>query len=103
MKKMLFIGFILMFIMTSFSYAEDSCTILGDLAETIMKRRQEGVDLTTMINIAESEGTLPEIASVSKKLVIAAYDYPEYSSDEYKLRTIRKFKTKVMVECYKAQ
>lgn len=100
MKKILFIGFIVLF-MTSFSYAEDQCKLLGNLAETIMTKRQEGVDLTTMLNIAESQGTSEEVANVSRKLVIAAYDSPEYSTQEYKERAIRKFKTEVMIECYK--
>jgi hypothetical protein len=103
MKKILFIGFILVFLMASFSYAEDQCKIIGELAETIMKKRQEGVDLTTMLNIAGSEGTSEAVANVSRKLVIIAYGHPEYSTEEYKQRAIRKFKTEVMIECYKSE
>jgi hypothetical protein len=103
MKKILFIGFILVFLMASFSYAEDQCRILGELAETIMTKRQNGVDLIEMLDTVERQNSPSEVKNVTKKLIISAYDRGEYSSEEYKQRAIRRFKTKVMVECYKSE
>lgn len=100
MKKILFIG-LLVLLMTSFSYAGDNCREIGALAETIMTKRQAGVDITTMLDIVENQDVPEEIKKVSKSLVINAYDFSEYSTQEYKEKAIRKFKTIVMVECYK--
>ena len=78
----------------SMSVAQDrlsKCTVLKDLAETIMDNRQKGVDVTSMLGISESD--------LIKAVVLHAYSRPQYSTLDYKRKSIKEFGLDVFLEC----
>lgn len=72
----------------------DTCKILGDLAETIMDRRQEGVALSRLMTITDED--------FIKSIILLAYDQPRYSSPEYQRDASRDFRNAIETGCYQA-
>ena len=68
-----------------------TCTDLKGLAESIMEGRQEGVDVTRMLSISESD--------LIKAVVLHAYSRPQYSTLDYKRKSIKEFGLDVFLEC----
>lgn len=80
--------------------AEDTCSVLSDLAKTIMTKRQDGASMTDMMAIVKDRDSAA--GQVTKAMIIGAYEIPAYSTDEVKQRTITDFSNQVALECYKA-
>ena len=59
----------------------------------VMELRQEGVPMSQVMQISDSE--------LVKAIVVEAYDYPRFSSQEYKEKADNDFRNEVEVECYK--
>jgi len=73
-----------------------SCIEVSELAETVMSARQRNVDITKFMANFDSDSTLDEmIRTLAKK----AYALPLYSTDEYRINTIRTFKNDVYLSC----
>lgn len=76
---------------------KDVCAMFGQLAESIMTRRQDGA--------APSELRKAFAGNKVEKLVIAiidaAYERARYSSDEMKKREIQDFRAMNETTCYK--
>jgi hypothetical protein len=108
MKK-LFI-FILMFCLISTVAIADEkadaqaelCKAAENLAGTIMKGRQLGTPMIKMIEAIESRNTPEESKELARKLVIYAFERPQFSLREYQVREIDQFRNQVFLECYKA-
>jgi hypothetical protein len=71
---------------------QETCTLIGKLAAVIMEKRQDGVDMSSLMEIAESE--------IVKRMVIFAYDTPRYSSEDYKRTAVQDFANEAMGVCY---
>ena len=70
-----------------------ACTLLKDLAESIMTNRQIGVDVTKMLGISENE--------LIKSIVLHDYSRPGYSTLEYQKKSVKEFGLDVFMECIK--
>lgn len=71
------------------------CTLVSELAETIMTARQNGVAMARMLEIADGN-------TLTEGLVMEAYDHPSYSTESVQQRTIRNFADRQMNACMKA-
>lgn len=73
----------------------DSCTLVGDLATSIMKGRQNGVNMAKALTIAKD-------SALSQKIVEMAYEHPRYSTDEYITREVENFTNDIISGCMKS-
>ena len=72
---------------------QNVCESMGELAYMVMELRQEGVPMSHVMQISDSE--------LVKAIVVEAYDYPRFNSQEYKEKAADDFRNEVEVECYK--
>ena len=71
---------------------QETCTLIGQLAAVIMEKRQDGVDMSRLMEIADTE--------LVQELVIFAYEMPRYSSEDYKRTAVQDFANEAMGVCY---
>ncbi|QND57866.1 hypothetical protein [Mesorhizobium huakuii] len=76
----------------------DNCTAIGELARSIMQKRQNGTDMSVMMSVVEKLADDDPIKGIGKSMVIMAYEMPLFS--EFKERTISEFANQVQVKCY---
>ena len=94
---------LLSFSLFTYSQSEEQlamCESLKGLATVIMQNRQQEVDLSKMINLAQ-ESEEP-FKSAMMELIIIAYEEPAYSSESYQLNSVKKFSNSVYLECIKS-
>lgn len=70
----------------------DHCEKLGEVAATIMKARQSGLPLSTVMGIMEND--------LGKTIALDAYEQPRYRVEENQLRAIEDFRNEVERLCY---
>ena len=99
MKKFLIAVFMYIGLIST-SYANDICLGYGQLAETIMKNRQGGIDIVTMLETLENSNYTNNLKTVTKALILMAYNHPEYTTLSIQEKTIRDFKTRIIIDCY---
>lgn len=84
------------------SHAEEDwrtgCKNAQDIAESIMKGRQQGVAMSKMMEVAEGDA-----ANILEALIIEAYDRPRYSTEKMQQRSVQGFRDDVYLECVKAR
>ena len=71
------------------------CASSANLAKTIMEVRQNGGEMFKLLEVANGD-------ELAEKIVIAAFDEPLYSTEEYKKRAAREFSNEVMLICMKS-
>lgn len=74
------------------------CTVASELAKMVMQKRQEGVLMSAILVALDKVERNPFI-DLSKKLVIAAYEKPRYSTEDFKNRAIIDFANESMSVC----
>jgi hypothetical protein len=72
---------------------QNVCESMGELAYMVMELRQEGVPMSQTMQISDSD--------LVKAIIVEAYDYPRFSTQEYKEKAADDFRNEVEVECYK--
>lgn len=95
-------------LISSYSYAErisnesvvDSCTAIENMAETIMDRRQSGVKMSILMDIAK-ESKDKSLSRIITSLIIEAYEKPRYNTEKHKRRVIEDFRNNAFLNCYK--
>jgi nitrate reductase beta subunit len=80
----------------------DFCTSMSGSAEAIMKARQTGVPMSTMIERATNGLDNELLRSMYQKIVIAAYNERGYITESMQERIIAEFRDLNMAECMKA-
>ena len=78
--------------------ANQTCSRFSSLAETIMTAHQSGV---AMQDLVEDLGNDERAKKSVMPIIIAAYQKPRFSTEEYKQRAIDSFRDQVAVACYK--
>src|SRR4051812_40569299 len=73
------------------------CEMMASLAETAMKKRQQGASMAEMMKIAENQGET--IRSLAKSLTIAAYEQQRWQSEEHITRAIQDFRDSTYLKC----
>ncbi len=81
--------------------SDEDCALMGELATTIMRGRQSGVPLTEMMR-AGTQSDNPVANDLTRKMILAAYDLPRYSSDGMQARAVTDFANDVVLICYQA-
>ena len=73
----------------------DACSQMGTMAAKIMEVRQIGVAVSKVIEIFDDDAMTA--------IILAAYQVPRFSTDEYQQRAIADFRNEVEVMCYEAK
>jgi len=81
--------------LTATQASADPCVEIGTLAEVMMKHRQAGTSISTLM--AKTEGN-----DLFVEMLIAAYDQPRFSTTEYQQREIEDFRNTWEIGCYQA-
>jgi hypothetical protein len=74
------------------------CPVLGRLASSIMRARQSGVPISSMIEVANK--TTGEVADMQRILVFKAYSQNQWSSEKFKNNAVAEFSNEVVMECW---
>lgn len=82
-----------------------SCAAFGSYAAVVMMMRQMGNPLSDQIASANRldsslKETAPQYAGMHRGIVLAAYEYPRYSTQGNKDRAIQEFENAVTLACY---
>ncbi|MER8373927.1 hypothetical protein [Mesorhizobium sp. M1406] len=77
-----------------------NCTSIGELARSIMMKRQSGTDMSQMMSVVDKLDDENPVKSIGKEIVILAYAMPLFNGEDYKQRTISEFANKIQVKCY---
>ena len=65
--------------------ADDAgCRNLGEIAQTIMKHRQSGTPISSVIETVNKVFSNPDAVKIMKAIVVEAYETPLYSSESIK-------------------
>jgi hypothetical protein len=83
-------------LMMSSAQAKEPCAVLGELARTVMDSRQLGVALSKLMDIVKDD-------SLSKRIVLDAYEQPRYQAEEFKRAAVEDFGNKWEIMCYQAR
>lgn len=74
------------------------CGSMGDFAEAVMARRQEGVVMSAL-RAAVLDPASPYYDAMSS-VIIEAYGKPRYSTEEYRAEAITNFRNDTELTCY---
>ena len=79
---------------------DEACGIYHETALTVMKSHQLGVPL---MKVMELFGNAPnaDAQEFINNIILAAYEKPTISTEEYKQKAANEFANRVAVECYK--
>ncbi|ATE84686.1 hypothetical protein phi2LM21_p69 [Sinorhizobium phage phi2LM21] len=77
-----------------------TCASLGRIAESVMKRRQDGLSLQSTLEAAKTAASQKTYA-VMEDIILAAYEVPVYTVDSYKERAVGEFRDSQHLECLK--
>jgi hypothetical protein len=72
------------------------CDLIGQIAEAVMERRQEGVSMSKMMGVPYKAGD-----ALVESLVIAAYDSPRFHTKEMQERSVQEFRDRAYLQCAK--
>ena len=95
MKKLIMAVVIVMSSM-SVQAEQASCEQIASLAESVMKARQGGSSMASLIAVAGESG-------IAKLMVESAFEVSRYSTDKFKNRTISDFRDEWYLICYQSR
>lgn len=76
---------------------DKACKSLSGLAETVMQLRQQGADVSDVIDRVNTFNK--SIRGITRTYVLEAYKAQRFLTPEYAQQSIREFKTKAYIEC----
>lgn len=89
-------------LLTSAANEDDTCKLVGDLGERIMRLRQNRASLqSTLVDVKATMD--PKFHASLEDMIIAAYEVPAYNSDELKKRAIGDFRDQTQLGCMKGR
>lgn len=71
----------------------DICKANSSIAYTIMESRQKGAPMHSLMEISDNE--------VFQMYVMSAFEYPKFSTYDYKVRATNNFRDQAYLECMK--
>lgn len=80
----------------------DPCLWVSNLAESIMKSRQNEAPMAKVMGVFSGGDAPDEIKKVMKDMVIDAYESPAFSSDANKAKAVAQFQNEMYLACVKA-
>ncbi|MBX7274617.1 hypothetical protein K2E96_01920 [Pseudomonas sp. ERGC3:05] len=88
------------FFSSQVAFADDSaCNAMATLAKSVMESRQSGMPMTKAIGLINSENK--EVANLTRKLVIAAYEEPAWNSKALQEKATNDFQNRIYLPCIK--
>lgn len=78
------------------------CKASGDLAEVIMRHRQDGTAISTLME-AVGDLKIPGTKDLIENVIVGAYQTPRFFSDESQKRAIQDFRNGIEGMCYEMQ
>ena len=75
-----------------------TCVEIGELAKIIMDRRQDGIEIAKMLELANKQES-DYVSKLTKSIIIEAYKVSRYSTFDYKQRAIEEFTNSTVVAC----
>ncbi len=88
--------------LSSVAYSDDThetCKRVEQIAGVIMEKRQAGASMSAMIDATNSVESSSK--NLLNKIIKDAYDYPRYSSEEYRQEAVSEFENKYYGICLK--
>jgi hypothetical protein len=79
--------------------ASEMCADLSQTAQSIMKARQNGHPITTVMEIMERSASNEVSARLFRKIVIQAYEEPNYATNKLKIMAITDLGDSVYLQC----
>lgn len=79
----------------------DVCVAPSNIAKAVMTARQSGGVLPDLMQRATSMNMDPVLLDLTKKLLLAAYEVPEYSDPTLQRAAIVAFQNQTYLECSK--
>lgn len=76
------------------------CSSMGELAKTIMEKRQSGIFMETIMQVIDENDNGPTM-KFTEELIISAYETPLCHTEETKRLAIREFQNKAYLKCVK--
>lgn len=78
------------------------CKTVPDIAELVMKGRQEGISIDKQLQQLLSYTTMPaDLVEKERRLIVEAYALPVFESKRDQYFIIKEFSTKAFLECKK--
>ena len=104
MRKKIIAGVVLGMISISALAEEkrDPCLWVSNLAERIMKSRQNEVPMAKIMGVVSGGEAPDEMKKIMKDMVIDAYESPAFSADVNKANAVSKFQNEMYLACVKA-
>lgn len=79
----------------------DVCAASSNIAKAVMTARQSGGVLPDLMQRATSMNVNPLVLDITKKLLLAAFEVPEYSDPKLQRAAIVAFQNQTYLECSK--
>ena len=95
MKKTI-LALVLISSMPVTAQVSELCREINEVSKTIMNKRQSGVSMIEMLDIAKDN-------EIVKKIIMDAYDTPMYSVESNKQREVTKFANQWLSACIKSE
>jgi len=76
------------------------CKSLGKAARQTMQARQNGTDISVVIDLANNAGPARDVL---RRMILMAYEKPQYSTESMKEETIKDFANQTQLNCYQEQ
>ena len=104
MRKKIIAGVVLGMISISALAEEkrDPCLWVSNLAERIMKSRQNEVPMAKIMGVVSGGDGSKEMKLIMKSMVIDAYETPAFSTETNKAKAISQFQNDMYLGCVKA-
>lgn len=84
--------------------AQANCSLLGDLAENVMKSRQANVPISKLMGATDELGVSNDKAlELYKSLVLMAYGRPRYNTPEFRNQSVADFRNQFETACYSSK
>ncbi len=78
---------------------DELCTNLGELADVVMTKRQEGMRMSDMMKLMSAQ-TSEEDATRHRAIVAAAYNYPQMMVAENRAQFVIEFRNDTEAACF---
>lgn len=104
MRKKIIVGIVLGMVSLSVLAEEnrDPCLWVSNLAERIMKSRQNEVPMAKIMGVVSGGEAPDEMKKIMKDMVIDAYETPAFSTETNKAKAISQFQNDMYLGCVKA-
>jgi len=76
------------------------CSSISTLATSIMRSRQNGLPLTTLMDVVALKSKEAMTGDMARRMILQAYDQPRFSTDSYKARAVIDFANEAALECH---